>query len=93
MAKVTFTLDEETVQKIRRIAQRTRKPQSLVVREAVAQYSACEARLAPEEQARMLRALEEFRKTAPTRPRREVDEELRGLRRSRRTSWHRPWDQ
>ena len=92
MVKVTFTLDDETVRNLRKIAERTKKPQSLVVREAVAQYSAREDRLTPEEQERMLRALEEFRKAAPSRPRSEVDKELRQLRRSRRTGWHRPWD-
>lgn len=92
MAKVTFTLDDETVRKIRKMAERTKKPQSLVVREAVAQYSAREDKLTPEEQERMLRALDEFRKVAPSRPRSEVDKELRELRRSRRTGWHRPWD-
>ena len=36
---MTFSLDEETVQKLRKIAQQTKKPQSMVVREAVAVYS------------------------------------------------------
>lgn len=92
MVKVTFTLDEETVRKLRKMAERTKKPQSLVVREAVARYTAREDKLTPEEQARMLRALDEFRKVARPRPRSEVDKELRELRRSRRTGWHRPWD-
>lgn len=92
MVKVTFTLDEETVRKLRKVAERTKKPQSAVVREAVAHYAAKEDKLTPEEQERMLRALAEFRKMAPTRPQSEVEEELRELRRSRRTGWHRPWD-
>ncbi len=92
MAKVTFTLDDETVQKLRKMSQRTKKPQSLIVREAVAEYSAREDKLTPEEQARMLEAIKEFRKMAPTRPRSEMEEELRELRRSRREGWHRPWD-
>ena len=92
MVKVTFTLDDETVRALRKMADRTRKPQSLVVREAVAQYAAQEHKLAPDEQERMLRALAEFRKVAPTRPRSEVEKELRELRRSRRAGWVRPWD-
>ncbi len=92
MVKVTFTLDEDTIRKLRKMADRAKKPQSLVVREAVAHYAARDDKLTPEEQERMLRALDEFQKTAPTRPRSEVDKELRELRRSRRTGWHRPWD-
>ena len=39
MAKVTFSLDDETVRLLRRAAERSRKPHSLVVREAIAQYA------------------------------------------------------
>ena len=92
MAKVTFSLDEETVQKLRKIAQRTKKPQSMVVREAVAEYAVREDKLTPEEQARMLETIAEMRRMAPTRPQSEVEKELRELRRSRREGWHRPWD-
>lgn len=92
MVKVTFTLDEETVGRLRKIASRTKKPQSLVVREAVAHYAAKEDKLTPEEQERMLRALREMRRMQPTRPQAEVQKELREIRRSRRTGWQRPWD-
>jgi len=67
MVKVTFSLDEETVRKLRKMAERTKKPQSLVVREAVAQYAARQDTLTPEEQARLLRALDEFWKVAQPR--------------------------
>jgi hypothetical protein len=40
MTKVTFTLDDETVQAIRALAARKKKSRSLIVREAVAAYSA-----------------------------------------------------
>ncbi|MBI4264003.1 MAG: ribbon-helix-helix protein, CopG family [Acidobacteria bacterium] len=92
MAKVTFTLDDETVRKIRKMAERTKKAQSLVVREAVAHYAAREDKLTPEEQERMRRVLQEMRRMLPTRPQEEVEKELREIRRSRRTGWHRPWD-
>ena len=39
MPKLTFSLDEESVQMLRRVAARSRKPQSLIVREAIAQYA------------------------------------------------------
>jgi predicted DNA-binding protein len=90
--KVTFTLDEDTVRQLRKIADRTKKPQSLVVREAVAHYAAREDKLTPEEREHKLRILRELGSKLPTRPQADVDEELRELRRSRRTGWVRPWD-
>jgi len=45
MARVTFSLDDATVARIRQTAARLRKPQSLVVREAVADYAARADRL------------------------------------------------
>jgi len=86
--KVTYTLDDETVARIRKLAERSRKPQSLVVREAVAHYAAREEKLTPEEQDRMLRVIDEMKK----RPRRpgdktaaDVDRELKELRLARRS--------
>jgi metal-responsive CopG/Arc/MetJ family transcriptional regulator len=93
MVKVTLSLDEETVRTLRKMAKRTKKPQSLVVREAVAHYAAKEDKLTPEEQERMLGVLQEMRKLLPTRPQSEVDEELRELREARRVGWTRPWDE
>jgi len=92
MAKVTYTLDEETVRTIRKMAERARKPQSLVVREAVAHYAAAEDKLSPDEQARLLSVLEDVRKTLPTRAQADVDKELRELRKARRRAWTRPWE-
>ena len=60
MAKVTFTLDDETVQTIRKIAERTKKPQSLVVREAVAQYNVRDDKMSDEERERWLRTFDEL---------------------------------
>jgi len=85
MVKVTFTLDDETVQKLRKIAERTKKPQSLVVREAVAHYAAREDKLTPEERERLLGVLDELGSKLPIRPREEVDRELRELRVARRS--------
>jgi hypothetical protein len=92
MVKVTFTLDEETVQRLRKMAERSKKPQSLIVREAVAHYAAREDKLTDEEREHKLRILRELGAQLPTRPQKEVDRELRDLRRSRRTGWVRPWD-
>ena len=90
--KVTYSLDDETVRRIRRLAERSRKPQSLVVREAVAQYAAREEKLTPEERDRKLALLREFAGKLPTRPQDEVDRELEELRQARRVGWDRPTD-
>ena len=72
MVKVTFTLDDATVAELRRTAARLKKPQSLVVREAVAEYSARTDRLTERERVRMLAILERARRAKPTRTQAEV---------------------
>lgn len=86
MVKVTFTLDEATVATLKRTAARHRKPQSWVVREAVAEYGAKEDRLTPEEKTRMLAALERLRSSPVTGTQADVDREIAEIRRSRRLS-------
>ena len=84
MVKVTYTVDDETVQRIRRLATRLGKPQSQVVREAVKEYETRAEKLSDEERDRMLAVLERIRQRLPTRPQSEVDAELRQVRRARR---------
>lgn len=86
MAKVTYSLDDATVRRIRRAAERLGKPQSHVVREAVAEYDARTDRLSAAERLRMLDALDRWRAEAPPRSRASVEAELREIRRSRRES-------
>ena len=83
MVKVTYTLDDETVQRIRRVATRLGKSQSLVVREAVKQYEARSDRLSDEERLRMLSAFDELVPKIPPRPREEIEGELQDIRRAR----------
>ena len=90
MPKVTFSLDDETVQLLRRVAERSRKAQRLVVREAVAQYAAREEKLTDAERERLLTVLRDIKAQPVTRPASEVDRELQDVRRSRRTGWSRP---
>ena len=90
MPKVTFSLDDEAVRLLRRVAERSRKPQSLVVREAIAQYAARDEKLSDEERDRLLKVLREIKARPVTKPEDEVDRELRDVRRSRRTGWSRP---
>ena len=84
MVKATFTLDEETVRTLRKMAERTKKPQSLVVREAVAHYAARDAKMSDEERERWLRTFDELVAKIPPRPREEIDRELRDIRAARR---------
>src|SRR5262245_28751462 len=84
MVKVTFTLDGETVERLRRIAARMAKAQSHVVREAVKEYEARSAKLSDAERARALTIVDRMMKEPPTRPAAEVDAELGTIRASRR---------
>jgi len=87
--KLTFSLDPETVETLRKTAERTRKPKSLIVREAIAHYAAQEEHLEPAERQRMLGVLRRIGKRPPSRAQAEVDRELQNIRRSRRTGWTR----
>ena len=82
--KVTFTLDSDTVARLRRAAERVRKPQSQVVREAIYDYSERIGRLSERERLRMLKILREIIQKPPTRPTTAVDDELKEIRRARR---------
>ena len=84
MVKVTFTLDETTVDRLNVTAGRLRKPKSEVVREAIRDYHAKSDRLSPEDRRRMLRALDELSAHASPKSKRDVDRELREVRRARR---------
>lgn len=85
MVKVTFTLDDATVAELRRTAQRLRKPQSQVVREAVAEYSARTDKLTERERLHKLAIIERLKKTKPTRSQAENDAEIAEIRAARRT--------
>ena len=84
MVRVTFSLDEATVDQIRRTASRLRKAQSHVVRDAVADYAARSDRLSERERLHALGVLARLRDAKPTRPARDVDAEMTDLRTARR---------
>jgi hypothetical protein len=84
MVKVTFTLDNETVDRLRRTAARLARPQSYVVREAIKEYEARSTKLSDEERARMLAILDRIVQEPPTRTAAEVDRELVEIRAARR---------
>ncbi len=89
MARVTFSLDETTVATIRQTAARLRKPQSHVVREAVAEYAARADQLSEGERQHALGVLERLRDGKATRSAADVDRELRALRAGRRAGGRR----
>jgi metal-responsive CopG/Arc/MetJ family transcriptional regulator len=89
MVKVTFTLDDQTIERLRRTAARLGKPQSYVVREAIREYEARSARLSDEERVRMLAIVDRMVLEPPTRTAAEVDAELDAIRASR-CRWGRP---
>jgi hypothetical protein len=86
MVKVTYSLDEATVRRIRRTADRLGKPQSHVVREAVAEYDARTDRLSETERLRMLDVLDRLRDEPVARSRESVEVEFREIRASRHES-------
>ena len=84
MIKVTYTLEDETVARIRAAAARLKKPQSQIVREAVAQYTGRPDRLTDEERREKLLIFDQMLARVPARSDREVEAELQELRRARR---------
>ena len=89
MVKVTYSLDDATVRRIRRAAERLGKPQSQVVREAVAEYDARTDRMSEADRLRMLDVLDRWRKEHTPRSPESVEAELREIRESRREGWDR----
>ncbi|HXV60984.1 MAG TPA: ribbon-helix-helix protein, CopG family [Vicinamibacteria bacterium] len=87
--KVTFTLDIETVARLRRASERLSKPQSAVVREAIRDYSDRIGRLSEAERLALLERFDELVPRIPRRPLREVEKELDELREARRTGGRR----
>jgi len=82
--KLTFSLDAETVSRLRQAAERLRLPQSQVIREAVAEYAARVERLSEAERQAQLKAFDRLVPLVPARTARAVDAELRELRAARR---------
>ena len=88
MAKLTFSLDAETVALLRKTAARLRKPQSLIVREAIARYGAEEDKLNDEERDRLLKVVDYIKTLPASGSQADAEREKREIRRSRRAGWH-----
>ena len=89
MVKVTYTLDDATVAEIRRTAERLGRPQSQVVREAVAEYAARADRVGERERLRNVSILTSLKKAPAGRSAKAVDAEIAAGRRARRKSGRR----
>ena len=87
--KVTFTLDDETVARIHRTAERLNKPKSQVVREAIEDYSKRVGRLSEGERLRLLKTFDEILPHIPKRPLSQVRKEVRAIRTARRAGGRR----
>ena len=88
--KSTFTLDEETTLTLRRLAQHSGKPQSLIVREAIAHYAARDEKTTPDEREQWLSTFDNLVARVSPRPRHEIDAETAAVKASRAGWTRRP---
>lgn len=88
-AKVTFTLDPDTIARLRATAERLARAKSQVVRDAIRDYSDRVGRLSERERRRMLETFDRLVPAIPTRPLSEVRRELAGIRRARQAGGRR----
>lgn len=84
MVRVTYSLDDATAAEIRRLAERLRRPQSQVVREAITEYAARADRMTERERLHALATLEKLRTAPVLRSARSVDAEVRAVRAARK---------
>jgi len=84
-SKVTFTFDVETINRIDEAATRLAKAKSQVVREAVAEYYNRIGRLSDSERMQMLKVFDDLVPAIPDRPQGAAENELREIRRARRS--------
>jgi len=89
MVKMTFTFDENTAETLRRTASRLKRPQSVVVREAIQEYASRADRLSDEERKQMIKVLDRMIARSPKRTQAEVDAEIAEIRATRRTGGRR----
>jgi uncharacterized membrane protein YccC len=84
--KVTFTLDEDTIGRLRLAAERLARPKSEVVRDAIREFSDRLGRLSERERQRLLQSFDRLVPAIPRRPLRDVERELHEIRRARRSA-------
>ena len=82
--KVTFTLDADTIGRLRQASERLAKPQSAVVREAIHDFSERVGRLSERERLQLLRLFDEVVPRISARPASQVRREIDAIRQARR---------
>jgi len=82
--KVTFTIDDETVGYLGKLASYLGRPKSQVVREAIRAYGEQISQLSNEERDRLLETFDRVTAAIPERPRAELEREMQALRTARR---------
>jgi predicted DNA-binding protein len=82
--KVTFTLDHDTIGRLRQASERLGKPQSAVVREAIHDFSERVGRLSERERLRQLQIFDEVVPRIPSRAEAESRREIDEMRQARR---------
>ena len=84
MVKVTFTVDQETIDTLTRVAARLKKPKSVIFREAIRDYSDRADRLSSKEREHRLAIMDRIMARKVSRSNAEVDAEIRENREARR---------
>jgi predicted DNA-binding protein len=84
MVKMTFTIDEDTADTLRRISKRVDRPQSQVLREAIRHYEPHAGQLSAAERRARVELFDRVIARIPTSAEKKVDAELRDIRSSRR---------
>jgi len=87
--KVTFTLDDATLQRLEDAATQLVIPKSEVVREAIQDFHDRLGRLSERERLNMLRAFDEFVPRIPSGSAADADREIAEIRRARRSGGRR----
>jgi hypothetical protein len=86
---MTFTFDDETVGILKNAATRLRKPQSMVVREAIREYAERSGRLSDEERRHMLGIFDRMIARIPVRKQKVADSEIAAIRAARKAGGRR----
>ena len=89
MVMMTFTLDDTTIERLKRISKRLQKPQSFILREAICHYERRAGHLSKVERKQRIALFDRLIARIPSRPASETDTELREQRLSRRKAWQR----
>ena len=89
MVKVTFTFDDETVATLRRTAERLRRPNSAIVREAIRDYATRSDRLSDDERRHLLKVFDRVVGRIPAGRQTDADGEIARVRAARRAGGRR----